>query len=92
MLFKDTETISIMKSKVVFRKDNLQTKALVKAGKIASETANRAARALGISVTYIRDGIIYEESSEGEVIVKRHMEEDINAPFEVKKGLVLHAK
>ncbi|MBD0724773.1 hypothetical protein B6A10_06235 [Flavobacterium sp. L1I52] len=81
-----------MKTKAVFRKDILQTKALVKAGKIASDTANRASRALGISVTYIKDGVIYEETSEGVITTKKQIEDDVVAPFEIKKGLILHAK
>lgn len=81
-----------MKAKVVFRKDSLQTKALVKAGKIASDTANRASRALGISVTYIKEGFIYEEAPDGKITKKKQIENGIVAPFEIKKGLVLHAK
>lgn len=81
-----------MKAKIIFRKDTPQTKALIKAGRVASETANRASRALGLSVTYIKDGIIYEESSDGKVVIKHSIEEKATAPFEIKKGLVLHAK
>ncbi|WP_445731809.1 hypothetical protein [Mariniflexile sp.] len=50
-----------MKSKVVFRKDLAQTRALIKAGKVAAKTANRASRVLGLSVSFIKDGVIYEE-------------------------------
>ena len=81
-----------MKAKIIFRKDTPQTKALVKAGRVASKTANRASRALGLSVTYIKDGVIYEESSDGKVFVKHSIEEKVTTPFEIKKGLVLHAK
>lgn len=81
-----------MKSKSFFRKDVIQTKALVKAGKIASNTANRASRALGITVTFIKDGVIYEETPDGKITKKKQIEEEIVAPFEIKKGLVLHAK
>lgn len=81
-----------MKSKSVFRKDILQTKALVKAGKIASDSANRASRALGITVTYIKDGVIYEETPDGKITMKKQIEEEVVVPFEIKKGLVLHAK
>lgn len=80
-----------MKSKIVFRKDVSQTKALVKAGKIASKTARRASRALGLSITFIKDGIIYEEK-DGEIIEKGRIEDHVETPFEIKKGLVLHAK
>lgn len=80
-----------MKNKTVFRKDVSQTKALVKAGKIASKTARRASRALGLSVTFIKDGIIYEEK-DGQIIEKGRVEAQIEIPFEIKKGIVLHAK
>ena len=52
-----------MKSKMVFRKDTLQTKALVKAGKIAGNRAFSASKALGLYISYIKDGIIYEEKA-----------------------------
>ncbi|WP_432670370.1 hypothetical protein [Flavobacterium sp. SM2513] len=81
-----------MESKVVFRKDTPQTNALLRASKDASATANRASRALGLTVTYIKDGTVYEESAEGTVHVIRKIEENIVAPFEIKKGLVLRAK
>jgi hypothetical protein len=80
-----------MKAKIIFRKDTPQTRVLVKAGRIAANTANRASRALGLSVTYIKDGIIYEEK-EGVVVRKGHIEKQAETPFEIKKGLVLHAK
>lgn len=77
--------------KIIFRKDTPQTRALVKAGRIAANTANRASRALGLSVTYIKDGIIYEEK-DGKVVRKHPIQEQVEAPFEIKKGLILHAK
>ena len=80
-----------MKSKTVFRKDISQTKALIKAGKIASQTARRASKALGLSVTYIKGGIIYEEK-DGIITKKGSIEEYVDTPFEIKKGMVLHAK
>lgn len=81
-----------MKSKMVFRKDTLQTKALVKAGKIAGNRAFSASKALGLSISYIKDGIIYEEKANGSVEVKKQLSTTIEAPFKVTKGLVLHAK
>lgn len=80
-----------MKSKTVFRKDISQTRALVKADKVASETARRASRALGLSVTYIKDGIIYEEK-DGIVTKKRPVKDHAETAFEIKKDLILHAK
>lgn len=80
-----------MKTKVIFRKDIPQTKALVKAGKTAAKTAIRASNALGLTMTYIENGVIYEEK-EGIVVVKKAMGKKSEVPFKVQKGLVLHAK
>lgn len=80
-----------MKPTTVFRKDTVQTKALEKAGKRAAKTARRASNALGLSVTYIEKGVIYVEKN-GEIIGKKVLEAKEEVPFEVKKGVVLHAK
>mgnify|MGYP001400426567 CR=1 FL=1 len=81
-----------MKSKMVFRRDGLQTKALVRAGRVAGKRAFSASKALGLSVSYIKDGIIYEENADGTVVVKKVLATNIEVPFKVTKGLVLHAK
>lgn len=81
-----------METKSIFKKDSRQTKALIKASKLASQTANRESRALGISVTYIKDGTIYEESAQGIITALKDIEQNSTAPFEIKKGLVLRAK
>lgn len=80
-----------MKTKPVFRKDNKQTSALVKAAKTAAETANRASRALGLTVAFIKDGVIYEEQ-QGKVTVREHIKEEVDSTIKLKKGLILHAK
>jgi hypothetical protein len=80
-----------MKPKTVFRKDTQQTKALIKAGRVSAKTANRASRALGLTISYIKDGAIYEEK-DGVIVLKERLDEHIEAPFEIKKGLILHAK
>jgi hypothetical protein len=79
-------------SKIIFRKDTFQTKALVKASRIASKRAFKASKALGLSVSYIEDGIVYEEDAQGNTIAKETIITDKSAPFKIEKGLVLHAK
>ncbi|WP_374539968.1 hypothetical protein [Flavobacterium sp.] len=79
-------------SKIVFRKDVLQTKALVKAGRISAKRAFSGSKALGLSVSYIKDGIIYEEDSNGNTRVKSQIEPLVETSFKIEKGLVLHAK
>jgi hypothetical protein len=81
-----------MKSKFVFRKDATQTKTLVKAGKESAKNALRASRALGISVSYIENGILYEERPDGQVEEKQKLAKPKEAPFTLTKGMVLHAK
>ena len=79
-------------SKIVFRKDVLHTKALVKAGRISAKRAFSGSKALGLSVSYIKDGIIYEEDSNGNTRVKSQIEPLVETSFKIEKGLVLHAK
>ena len=79
-------------SKIVFRRDVLQTKALVKAGRISAKRAFSGSKALGLSVSYIKDGIIYEEDSNGNTRVKSQIEPLVETSFKIEKGLVLHAK
>lgn len=79
-------------AKVVFRKDISQTKALIKAAKVAGKRALSASKALGLSVTYIKDGVVYEEDAEGNTIVKNQIQSSVAAPFKIEKGLVLHGK
>lgn len=79
-------------SKVVFRKDVSQTKALLKAAKVSTQKAIRGSKALGLSVTFIKDGVVYEEDAHGNIIVKKHIESSGDIPFEIEKGLVLHGK
>lgn len=79
-------------SKIGFRRDVLQTKVLVKAGRISAKRAFSGSKALGLSVSYIEDGIVYEEDANGNTIIKNHIESSEVTPFEMKKGLILHAK
>lgn len=79
-------------AKQVFRKDKKQTKVLVKAGKVASKRAFSASKALGLTVSYIENGIVYIEDSNGNRIIQNTIENKVETPFEIKKGLILHAK
>lgn len=79
-------------NKNIFIKDTPQTKALIKAGRISGSRAYSGSKALGLSITYIENGVVYEEDAQGQVVVKDHIEVITEAPFEIKEGLVLHAK
>jgi hypothetical protein len=80
-----------MRTKVVFRQDYNQTKSLVKAGKVSGENAVRRSKALDLVVTYIENGIVYEELPDGS---KKQIEVLERKPAKIilEKGMVLHGK
>lgn len=77
--------------KVIFRKDYKQTQSLVEAGEQAAATAVRHAKALDLTITYIEDGVVYEEQPNGTLIKKKSVAIK-ETPFVLTKGMVLHAK
>lgn len=79
-------------SKKVFRKDVLQTKVLVKAGRVSAKRAFTGSKALGLTVSFIKDGIVYEEDANGHSTIKNYIEPSVDTPFKIEKGLILHAK
>jgi len=79
-------------AKVVFRKDATQTKVLIKAARDSAKRAYSGSRALGLTVSFIKDGILYEEDASGNAVAVKQIEQVNDTPFELKKGLVLHAK
>lgn len=83
----------IMSTKRAFRKDVLQTKSLVKAGKVSATNALRASRALGLTVSFIEKGVVYEELADGsKIIIETIAGAKVESPFTLTKGMVLHAK
>jgi hypothetical protein len=70
----------------------LQTKILVKSARISAKRAFSGSKALGLSVSYIKDGIVYEEDANGNRSIKNHIEPSVDTPFKIEKGLILHAK
>ena len=89
-------TITNNLSKPIFRPDTKQTAALVKAGRIGSANAIRASKALGLSITYMRKGVMYLELPDGtkEIIATFEPEKPMakKAKSPLKKGMVFHAK
>ncbi len=79
-------------SKIVFRRDVFQTKVLIKAARVSAKRAFSGSKALGLSISYIKDGIVYEEDADGNTRIKNHIEPSVDTPFKIEKGLVLHAK
>lgn len=76
-----------------FRADIKQRKSIVKAARLGSVNAVRASRALGLDITYIKNGILYKEKPDGNII-----ETPLNNitatenTYKLKKGMVLYAK
>lgn len=81
-----------MNTKRAFRKDVLQTKSLVKAGKVSATNALRASKALGLTVSFIEKGVVYEELPDGSKIIIETIAVSKESPFTLIKGMVLHAK
>lgn len=81
-----------MSVKKAFRKDVLQTKSLIKAGKVSAINALRASRALGLTVAFIEKGVIYEEQPDGSKKAVEKVKKGTEAPFVLSKGMILHAK
>ena len=79
-------------SRIVFRKDAEQTRVLVKSARAAAKRAYSGSKTLGLHITYIKDGVIYEEDENGNAKVINQIEVIKETPFELKKGLILHAK
>lgn len=89
--------ITISKVKTVpFKTDARQTATLIKAGRTAVANAIRASKALGLSITYMEKGILYNELPDGtkEVIDSTSPEsgKEKKQVLLLKKGMVLHAK
>lgn len=80
-----------MEIKKVFRQDYVQTKSLVRAAKASGQNAVRRSKALDLTITYIEDGIIYEELPDG--TKKQVGQIERNEPSVVlSKGMILHGK
>ncbi|HUZ59949.1 MAG TPA: hypothetical protein VMU83_14335 [Hanamia sp.] len=82
--------------KRIFKSDARQTAALIKAGRMGAANAIRASRALGLPITYLQNGTIYEEYPDGSkkkiesgLIKKGVSKKDGQI---LKKGMVLHAR
>lgn len=58
-------------SKKIFIKDREHTKLLEEAGARAAATAVRHAKALGLTISYIKDVAVYEELPDGTLLFKK---------------------
>ncbi|MBK7850725.1 MAG: hypothetical protein IPJ66_06130 [Bacteroidetes bacterium] len=83
-------------SKAVFRRDAKQTAILVKVGRKGSANAIRATKALGLSITYMKNGVLYKEFPDGRTEQLKSVEvkksTSRRSVGRLKKGVILHAK
>lgn len=78
--------------KIIFHGDTTQTQFLIKAGKIVSEQALREAKALGLEIMYIENGILYREKGGRREIVSTLTETGTKKYKKLKKGVTLYVK
>jgi hypothetical protein len=79
----------------VFRSDVKQAATLVKVGRLGSANAIRALKALDLPITYMQNGVLYRELSNGTkekiVTVSSKKQGSKKTALPLKKGMVLHA-
>ncbi len=78
--------------KTVFHPDSVQTEFLIKAVKQASEQALREAKALGLEIMYMEDGVLYREQDGKREVVSIANEPEIEKYKKLKKGVTLYVK
>ncbi len=78
--------------KIIFHGDAMQTQFLVKAGNIVSKQAIREAKALGLEIMYIENGILYREKDGKREKVSTISEAIPEKYKKLKKGVTLYVK
>lgn len=81
----------VMSVKKIFRQDYGQTKSLVRVATVSGRNAVRRSKALDLTITYIEDGIIYEELPDGTKKAIGEVEKK-DAAVVLVKGMILHGK
>ena len=76
--------------KSTFRPDSKQTSTILKAAKKSAKNAIRASKALGLSITYMKNGAIIKEDPNGKLTTIKVTQSSITE--KIKAGTVLHAK
>jgi hypothetical protein len=83
-----------------FKSDTKETAVLLKAGKKGASLAIRESKALGLTITYLENGILYKEYADGtKEVIQNSKEDKLAIPssskknqIKFKKGMILHAK
>lgn len=75
-----------------FDRDDEHTAMLVRIGKTAAKEAIRSSKALGLSITYLKNGEVVEELPDGTIKVLKPKSDDQPKRPKLKKGIILYAK
>jgi hypothetical protein len=73
-------------------KPSAESTLLIKAAKNAAKNAIRTSKALGLDITYLKNGIIYKETVDGKVIAIGENKSEVSQKINLKKGSILNAK
>lgn len=65
---------------------------LIKIAKKSSIKAVKESKALGLSITYLKDGVLYEELPDGTVKKIKKIKSLASPELKLKKGMIFHAK
>ena len=76
----------------MFRKDVNQTRTLIKAARNSSKRAVSESKVLGLTFTYMKEGVIFEEDAQGNTSIVNDTLVPQELPYKIEKGMILHAK
>jgi hypothetical protein len=65
---------------------------LIKAARDSSKRAVSASKVLGLTITYMKDGVILEEDALGNISIVNDTLLPQELPYKIEKGMILHAK
>lgn len=73
-------------------KPSAESTLLIRAAKNAAKNAIRRSKALGLDITYLKNGIIYKETVDGKLIAIGENKSEVPSKIKLKKGSILNAK
>lgn len=80
------------KNAVKRTKQSAESTILIRAARNAAKNAIRTSKALGLDITYIKKGIIYKETANGEIIELEKSKLKAVPKISLRKGMTLNAK
>ena len=79
--------------KPVLKSESIEVTQLISAGRKSATNAIRASRALGLEITYMKDGVVYQEKPNGDKKVLIKLEQPTQHSknkLQLKKGMVFN--